>query len=62
MILCLAEDYPIQMLCDELNAPRSTVYYKPKLRPKDAVYLAAIEQILVRRPFYGYHRTTEQLQ
>lgn len=62
MILCLAEDYPIQVLCDVLNVPRSTVYYKPKPRPEDTAYLAAIEQILVRRPFYGYRRTTEQLQ
>jgi len=62
MILCLAEEYPINVLCDVLNVPRSTVYYKPKPRPEDMTFLMAIEQILVRRPFYGYRRTTAQLR
>jgi transposase InsO family protein len=62
MIRQLASDYPIQVLCEVLSVPRSTVYYTPQEKAGDAVLLGAIDQIVMRWPFYGYRRVTAQLK
>src|SRR5690554_8015206 len=62
MIRQLARDYPVSLLCEVLGVPRSTVYYEPQVRPEEAQWLAAIEQVLMRWPFYGYRRVTAQLK
>jgi putative transposase len=62
MIRQLAAEYPVRVLCEVLDVPRSTVYYEPQPKPDDAALLEAIEQVLMRRPFYGYRRVTAQLK
>lgn len=62
MIHRMAEDYPVNLLCKVLAVPRSTVYYEPQSKPEDAVFLEAIEQLLMHWPFYGYRRVTAQLK
>ena len=58
----MAADYPISLLCEVLDVPRSTTYYQPQGRVDDARYREAIEQVLMQRPFYGYRRVTAQLK
>lgn len=62
MIRQLSEDYPVSLLCEVLEVPRSTVYYEPQVKPGDAEFLARMEHILMRWPFYGYRRVTAQLK
>jgi putative transposase len=63
MIRQLANEYPVSVLCEVLEVPRSTVYYQPQgSKPGDAALLEAIERVLMRRPFYGYRRVTAQLK
>jgi transposase InsO family protein len=57
----LSETYPATRVCGALGCPRSTYYYEPVVNPQDAVYLEAIERLLMRWPFYGYRRVTAQL-
>jgi putative transposase len=58
----LADEYPVSLLCEVLEVPRSTVYYEPQGKPGDALLLEATERILMRWPFYGYRRVTAQLK
>ena len=62
MIQELAADYPKQLLCEVLGVARSTVYYEPVANGEDGDLLAAMEQLLIRWPFYGYRRVTAQLR
>jgi putative transposase len=63
MIRQLANEYPVSLLCEVLEVPRSTVYYRPQgSKSGDAALLAAIERVLIGRPFYGYRRVTAQLK
>ena len=62
MIQELAADYPKQLLCEVLGVARSTVYYEPVVNGEDGDLLAAMEQLLMRWPFYGYRRVTAQLR
>lgn len=63
MIRQLASEYPVSVLCEVLGVARSTVYYEPQgSKPDDAALLEAIEQVLMRWPFYGYRRVTAQLK
>jgi transposase InsO family protein len=62
MIHRLGADYPVSLLCEVLDVPRSTVYYEPQSKPEDIVFQAAIERLLMRWPFYGYRRVTAQLK
>lgn len=60
MIDQMKDQYPIQVLCETLDCPRSSYYYEAALL-NDAPLLEAIEQILLRFPFYGYRRLTAEL-
>lgn len=62
MIAHLKMDYPVTTLCEVLDCPRSTVYYEPQAKPSDGSLMAAIDQILMRYPFYGYRRVLHQLR
>lgn len=62
MIRVLSAEYPASMVCDLLSCSRSSFYYQPVVNPEDAAVLAAIERLLMRRPFYGYRRVTAQLK
>lgn len=53
MIHSLRHDAPIQQLCQIFDFPRSTYYYQAVDRDETDM-LTAIEQVLMRRPWFGY--------
>jgi transposase InsO family protein len=62
MIGKLSEQYPVKLVCELLGLSRSTYYHKQQEKAGDRKLLAAIEEILMRKPFLGYRRVTERLQ
>jgi putative transposase len=58
----LREEYPVQSLCEVLSLPRSTFYHQQKDKIGDGELLDAIEEIIMRKPYYGYRRVTQQLK
>jgi putative transposase len=49
--------------CRLLDVNRSTLYYKPVSIEEDDIFLMnLIRDIWLKRPFYGYRRTTKELQ
>ena len=62
MITAMQGDYPVTLLCDVLDCARSTFYYEPQPIPDNPALVAAIEDMLMRWPFYGYRRVLAQLQ
>lgn len=62
MITHLKQAYPITTLCEVLDYPRSTLYYKTQPKVNDGSLMDAIDQILMRYPFYGYRRVLHQLR
>ncbi len=61
MIQQLSSSYPIETLCTLLECRRSSYYYHA-VSTDDAALRTAIEQIVIRWPFYGYRRVTAQLR
>ena len=61
MIQSLQTGAPIQQLCEVFDCPRSTYYYQP-MRRDEADLVVAIEQVLMRRPWFGYRRVVAQLK
>ena len=60
MIQQMKADYPVRQLCAALDCPSSTAYYVSRsLDESDLV--AAIEQVLLRFPFYGYRKVHQEL-
>jgi putative transposase len=57
----LRDAYPITLLCDVLNLPRSSYYYAPAVR-QEAALTAALQQVAAAWPAYGYRRLTKLLQ
>ncbi len=51
----------VQPLCDLLNCARSSYYYEPHQKD-EAALIAAIKDIMMRWPRYGYRRILAQLQ
>jgi transposase InsO family protein len=62
MINEMSQDYPVKLLCNLLGLPRSTYYRRRQEKPDDKELLKAIEKILVKKPYYGYRRVTQQLK
>lgn len=60
MIDRLKAQYPVQVLCETLDCPRSSYYYEA-IKADEAPLVEAIEQIILRFPFYGYRRLTAEL-
>lgn len=60
MIDQLKGQYPIQVVCETLDCPRSSYYYEA-VEANDTPLVEAIEQIILRFPFYGYRRLTAEL-
>jgi hypothetical protein len=52
MIQSLKHEAAIQQLCQIFDLPRSTYYYQAVHRDETAIG-AAIEQVLMRRPWFG---------
>jgi putative transposase len=61
MIDQLKAAYPVRQLCETLECPPSTYYYQSQAVSDDDL-ISALEDILMRRPFFGYRRVLKQLQ
>jgi putative transposase len=61
MIAALQSEASIKQLCEVFDCPRSTYYYQAPQRDETEV-VEAIEQVLMRRPWFGYRRVVAQLQ
>lgn len=57
----LQADYPVQRLCQVLEVARSSAYYQP-VETDERELVRALEQLLMRWPFYGYRRLQAQLR
>lgn len=60
MIDQLKAEYPVRQLCDTLDCPPSTYYYRAQAKSDDSL-IAGIEDIVMHWPFYGYRRILKQL-
>jgi putative transposase len=61
MIAQLKDSYPVERICAVLDCPRSSYYYPPSGHD-DTERVEAIEQLLLRKPFFGYRRIAAQLR
>ncbi len=61
VIQMLADDYSASLLCDLLGCPRSS-YYDQATLPGKVEVKSAIEDVIAKRPTYGYRRVTKQVQ
>jgi putative transposase len=61
MIGQLKDRYPVERVCAVLDCPRSSYYYQTSERD-DTQVVEAVEQLLLRKPFFGYRRIAAQLQ
>lgn len=62
MVAELSQEYPVQLVCKVLDCARSTYYYEGQEKTGDEQLLIEIETIIMRRPYYGYRRVTQQLK
>lgn len=62
MIDQLRDRYPVQRLCQVLELPRSSYYAPPTAPEPEPTLVAAVEQVLMRFPTYGYRRVRAQLR
>jgi transposase InsO family protein len=62
MITQLASDYPIKLLCELLELPRSSYYYQPQATEDDPALITAVEQLLASKPFLGYRMVLAYLK
>lgn len=60
MIQQLKTDYPLRQLCATLECPTSTAYYVARRKDENDL-VGAIEQVLLRFPFYGYRKVHKEL-
>ncbi len=61
MIQRLSGEAPVKAQCEAFGCARSTYYYR-SVRKDDRELLAAIEQVLMRRAWFGYRRVVAPLQ
>jgi putative transposase len=61
MIEQLQDSYPVERICGVLDCPRSSAYYVPSGR-HDTEVVELIEQLLLRKPYFGYRRIAAQLK
>lgn len=61
MIAQLKESFPVERICAVLDCPSSSYYYQSSGRD-DTELVEAIEQLLLRKPFFGYRRIAAQLR
>jgi putative transposase len=62
MVEALRHEFPIALICEVLDYPRSQVYYQAQAPGDESDIQAAIRQIAGQYPTYGYRRVTKQLQ
>jgi putative transposase len=58
----LKHDYPVAVICEVLDYPRSQVYYQAQEPVDETEIKAVIAKIAGKYPTYGYRRVTAQLQ
>ena len=59
----LAGSYPIRLLCQLLDVPRSSVYYQPqRVADAEAMFKAALLDLAGDWPTYGYRRLTAMMR
>lgn len=61
MIQQLKAEYPVRQVCTALECPLSTAYYQPRPADEEAL-IAAIEQVLLRFPTFGYRKVYQMLR
>lgn len=61
MIAQLKDTYPVERMCAVLDCPRSSYYYQVSGH-NDTALVEAVEQWLLRKPFFGYRRIAAQLR
>jgi hypothetical protein len=59
MIAQLKDSYPVERICAVLDCPCSSYYYVPCGR-NDTELVEVVEQMLLRKPFFGYRRIAAQ--
>lgn len=59
--MTVAQDYCIKDVCEVVDCPRSSVYYRA-VSPDDQVLRDAIEELAAQYVTYGYRRITQMLQ
>lgn len=57
----LAQEYPVQVVCQTLECPRSSYYYLRQEKDESALQ-AALQRVAGEWPTYGYRRLSAQLQ
>jgi len=57
----LAAEYPVQVVCQVLDFPRSSCYYQPHPRDDEALKVA-LQRAAEEWPTYGYRRLTVQVR
>jgi putative transposase len=62
MITEMSQSYPVKLVCKLLDLPRSTYYLQTQEKTGDRQLLDAIEKVIMRWPYYGYRRVTQQLK
>jgi putative transposase len=58
----LKSEYPVAVICEVLDYPRSQVYYQAQAPVDESEIKAVIVTIAGKYPTYGYRRITAQLQ
>ena len=59
----LAAEYPISVICEVLDYPRSSFYYEgAPVAAEEQTLKAAVSKLAEQWPTYGYRRITAQLQ
>lgn len=61
MIERLKDSNPVEAVCAVLDCPRSSYYYQSSGHD-DTALVEAVEQMVLRKPFFGYRRVVAQLQ
>ena len=62
MVNELSAEYSVKQVCATLAMPRSTYYRAPVEKIGDPALREKIETVIMRWPFYGYRRVTQQLK
>ena len=62
MIDQLKANYSVAMVCKTLGVSRSSYYTIRNAGQGDNILLSAIDQVLLKWPFYGYRRVTHELK
>jgi putative transposase len=59
----LAGRYPIRVLCQLLDVPRSSFYYAPRSAPDaEAMFKTVLLDLAAEHPTYGYRRLTQLMK